>query len=129
MHPDTEEQSSHALLDYSRWTLLSVGAIPPDSPLSPDRLRADRLKHVAIESLAISAAGRESLLSSLNLDSESALLIRPDGHVALKLKSPLAPSDEKEASASTKQLEEKLGFLGIKSGMGHGERNAVSIAS
>ncbi|MEM1142718.1 MAG: FAD-dependent monooxygenase [Pseudomonadota bacterium] len=94
LDPARRQASSHSLIDYGHWTLITLREPHSGSPLAVSSLSEDRLNHVAVETLVLSDEGRRGLVEALNLDNGAAILVRPDGHVALRV-------DDDEAVNST----------------------------
>ena len=82
LHPEREEHSSHDLVDYNRWTLLTAKAASPWGEALTKRAPKTRIDVVCLDEIDASDTGREALRELCGIGPEGALLLRPDGHVA-----------------------------------------------
>ncbi|MEM6486600.1 MAG: FAD-dependent monooxygenase [Pseudomonadota bacterium] len=113
LYPDSQERSSHTLLDYSHWTLLTVGDTPPEHPLAPSNLDSGRVRHIAIDELEIPENGRKALLAICELTDYGFVLIRPDGHVALRIDQGNYPLERFASTKPDNAVSAKLMMFGL----------------
>ena len=78
--------SSHSLLDYSKWTLLTFNSDPALTDFNLSKLKSVPIELISISDLNLGRKYQESFLELLKIYSEEAILIRPDGHIAFRAK-------------------------------------------
>lgn len=86
LSPETSTVSSHTLLNYGQWTLLNYGEKRLEIESGEPAMSASKIKCIQIAELEIPAAGKHALINLCNIEPDGALLIRPDGHVAMQHK-------------------------------------------
>lgn len=90
LSPETQKKSSHSLLTYRQWTLLSVGVKFSGQYVGEQpggfSLEYPQVRHLDINDLDISEQGKQALIEMCGLGAAGVILIRPDGHVAFRLK-------------------------------------------
>ena len=105
LSPDTHTQSSHTLLHYGAWVLITAGHPVDGWPTQFGLTTSPRLHHVPMETLDIPARGKDGLIEACGLASGGAVLIRPDGHVALRW--------QNDTHTLLPEVRERLQHLGV----------------
>ncbi|MEM1401912.1 MAG: FAD-dependent monooxygenase [Pseudomonadota bacterium] len=113
LESESGKQSSHALLDYGRWTLLTSGALDEESPLELPALHGDRVTHIPVEQLSFSEESVRELIRVSSLCDGGAILVRPDGHVALHTGKNRRDQDSETSELNEGQVTETLAILGL----------------
>ena len=104
LSPETQSISSHSLLEYGHWTLLSFGDDSTKSDPAADIVTGNSLRHVEVYKLDVPDSGKQALKALCEIGSGGRVLIRPDGHVALR-----ETDDTGRDSARVTQQLEQLG--------------------
>ena len=82
--PETGSISSHTLIDYGHWTLLSFGdELAQPDPMT-DLVESDAIRRVNVDRLEIPETGKRALKELCEIGAAGHVLIRPDGHIALR---------------------------------------------
>ena len=76
--------SSHSLLDYTKWTLLTLNGDPVLTDFNLSTLKSIPIQLTSISDLNLESEYQESLLELTKIHSEEAIMVRPDGHIAFK---------------------------------------------
>jgi len=76
--------SSHSLLDYTKWTLLTLNGDPVLTDFNLSTLNSIPIQLTSISDLNLESEYQESLLELTKIHSEAAIMVRPDGHIAFK---------------------------------------------
>ncbi|MEM7637798.1 MAG: FAD-dependent monooxygenase [Pseudomonadota bacterium] len=103
--PETGTISSHSLLEYGRWTLLSFGDALAQSDPTIDLIDRDAIQRINIDQLDIPETGKRALKTLCEIRAAGRVLIRPDGHIALRE----TDSTDRASDQFAKQLA-RLGF-------------------
>ncbi|MEM9572970.1 MAG: FAD-dependent monooxygenase [Pseudomonadota bacterium] len=103
--PKNGSISSHSLLEYGRWTLLSFGDDLAQSDPTADLIEGDAIHRVNIDRLNIPESGKRALEELCEIRAAGHVLIRPDGHIALRE----TDSTDRASDQFAKQLA-RLGF-------------------
>ena len=72
------------MLEYGHWTLLSFGNGLAQSDPIADLVDGDVIHRVEVDRLDISETGKRALRELCGIGAAGQILIRPDGHVALR---------------------------------------------
>ena len=76
--------SSHSLLDYTKWTLLTLNGDPVLTDFNLSTLKSIPIQLTSISDLNLESEYQKSLLELTKIHSEEAIMVRPDGHIAFK---------------------------------------------
>ena len=76
--------SSHSLLDYTKWTLLTFNGNPVLTDFNLSILKSVPIQLTSISDLNLESKYQESFLEITKIYSEESIMIRPDGHIAFK---------------------------------------------
>ena len=76
--------SSHSLLDYTRWTLLTLNGDPVLTDFNLSTLKSIPIQLTSISDLNLESEYQKSLLELTKIHSEEAIMVRPDSHIAFK---------------------------------------------
>lgn len=82
--PENGAISSHTLLEYGHWTLLSFGENLARSDASAGLLDSALMRRIHVDELDIPETGKRALRDLCEIRATGRVLIRPDGHVALR---------------------------------------------
>ncbi|MEL6728894.1 MAG: FAD-dependent monooxygenase [Pseudomonadota bacterium] len=82
--PETGSISSHSLLEYGQWTLISFGDDLAQSDPTVDLIETDAIHRIHVDRLDIPETGKSALKALCEIGETGRILIRPDGHVALR---------------------------------------------
>ena len=78
--------SSHSLLDYTKWTLLTLNGDPLLTDFNHSILKSIPIQLISISDLDLERKYEESFLELTEIHSEEVIMVRPDGHIAFKAK-------------------------------------------
>ena len=106
LSPETQSHSSHALLEYGCWTLLEFGDALALFDPAVDLTDRASLQRIHVDQLEVSDAGKRALKDLCEIETSGRILIRPDGHVALR--------ESDSAAGTSDQFAKQLAQLGFE---------------